>query len=153
LDSIHKPGRRLQDRTADNTIVSNLEKLRRSRSAEHPHTKATQVEPKRPRPDYPYGNRPCDLDRIAQAESGIEVLDILNQVLQVLHRSGRMAEVPDSLRIDRLTTSPELQIAMKRMQGAQSFMEKADWNSDAMLVLRAVLMAIDQKLKELRRRE
>ena len=153
MDSIQKSGRRLKGRSADDTILSILEKFRQSRSAEHPRTKAKQVKPLRPPRAYAYGSNPCDLDRIAQAESRIEVLDILNQVLQVLHRSGRMAEVPDSLRIDRLTTSPELQIAMKRMQGAQSFMENVDWHSDAMLVLRAVLSAADGKLREPRRRE
>jgi len=61
--------------------------------------------------------------------------------------------MPNSLRKDRLTTATELRMAMRRMQGAQSFMENVDWHSDAMLVLRAVLGAADEKLRELRRRE
>jgi len=32
-------------------------------------------------------------------------------------------------------------------------MENVDWHSDAMVVLRAVLSAADEKLRELRRRE
>jgi hypothetical protein len=150
MDSIQKSGRRLKGRSADDTILSILEKFRQSRSAEDPRTKAKQVKPLRPPRAYAYGSNPCDLDRIAQAESRIEVLDILNQVLQVLHRSGRMAEVPEALRIDCLTTSHDLQAAMKSTQDAQSFMEKVDWNSDAMLVLRAILTAANEKFRDLR---
>src|SRR4051794_12648505 len=153
VDSMQKSGSRLQRRTADDTLLALLEKLRQSRSVENPNTKAKQVEPTRPRPANPYGNKPCDLDRIAQAESGIEVLDILNQVLRVLQRSGRMAEVPEALRIDCLTTSIELRIALRKMQGEFPFSQCIDWNSDALFVLRTVLTAADKRLTELRRRE
>jgi hypothetical protein len=150
LDANQKSGRRVQGRSADDTILRILERFRQSRSAEHPHTKPKHVKPKRSRPAYPYGSNACDLDRIAQAESRIEVLDILNQVLEVLHRSGRMAEVPEALRIDCLTTSHDLQAAMKRTQDAQPFMDEVDWNSDAMLVLRAILTAANAKFRDLR---
>lgn len=153
MELTQKSGRRLQSRTADDTILSILEKIRQSRSIERPHTRAEQVEPKRPRPAYPYGKRPCDLDRISQAESGVEVLDILNQVLQVLQRSGRMAEVPEALRIDCLTTSHELRAALRKMQGGFPFVEGIDWNSDGLFVLRAVLTAADERLTEMCRRE
>src|SRR4051812_12073104 len=112
-----------------------------------------QTRPKRKRAATRYGGVPNDLDRIAQANCEMEVLDLIDQVLQVLRRSGRMAEVPELLHMDRLTTSAELRMAMKRMQGAQRFMEDGEWHADAMLVLRAVLTAADEKLRELRRRE
>jgi len=150
MDSIQKSGRRLKGRRANDSILSILEKFRQSRPAEHPHTKTKQVKPKRPRTAYPYSSNPCDLNRIAQAESRIEVFDILNQVLQVLHRSGRMAEVPEALRIDCLTTAIQLRIALRKMQGGFAFTQGIDWNSDAMLVLRAILTAANEKFKHLR---
>jgi len=150
MDTIQKSARRVKTKNGDDTILSIPEKFRKSRSAEHPHTKTKQVKPKRPRTAYPYSSNPCDLNRIAQAESRIEVFDILNQVLQVLHRSGRMAEVPEALRIDCLTTAIQLRIALRKMQGGFAFTQGIDWNSDAMLVLRAILTAANEKFKHLR---
>ncbi len=129
------------------------EALQHFRTEKELQRKMEQAPPKRKRAATRYGEVPNDLDRIAQANCEMEVLDLIDQVLQVLRRSGRMAEVPELLHMDRLTTSAELRMAMKRMQGAQTFMEKGDWHSDAMLVLRAVLTAADEKLRELRRRE
>ena len=128
------------------------ESLRQLRTKKQGQPKPEQVLPK-PKTAAPrYGAVPCDLDRIAHADCEMEVLDLIDQVLQVLHRSGRMAELPASLRLDRLTTSAELRMAMQTMQVARSFMENIDRHSDAMLVLRAVLSAGEEKLKELRRR-
>ena len=129
------------------------ELLRQFRTKNGLQPKLEQVSVQRKRAATRCGAVPNDLDRIAQADGEMEVLDVINEVLQVLRRSGRMAEAPQSLRMDRLTTATELRMAMKSMQGAQSFMENVDWHSDAMLVLRAVLSAADEKLRELRRRE
>jgi len=61
-----------------------------------------------------------------------------------------MAEVPEALRIDCLTTAIQLRIALRKMQGGFAFTQGIDWNSDAMLVLRAILTAANEKFKHLR---
>ena len=140
-------------RLADVPPTGIYEAPRQFRTQRELQPQLEQVSPKRKRALTRHGDVPNDLERIGQANSEMEVLDLVSEVLQVLRRSGRMAEVPELLHMDRLTTSAELRMAMKRMQGAQSFMENVDWHSDAMLVLRAVLSAADGKLREPRRRE
>ncbi len=153
VDTVHKSRHRIQCSTGnDTTIFGILDKLGHSRSAGKPHAKAKQLEPHRPRPVAAHGNVPCDLDRIAQARSEVEVLGILNQVLEVMHRSGRMGEVPLELRVDRLISSQDLRMVIKRIQGACAFTGNPQWDSDALFVLRAVFTAADKKLTALPRR-
>jgi len=137
-------------KSSDVPPIDIYETLPQLRTKKQRQLKPEQVSPKRNTPASRCGAVPSDLDRIAHASCETEVLDVAEQVLQVLHRSGRMAEIPASLRLDRLSTSAELRMAMQRMQGARSFVENVDWHSDAMLVLRAVLSAGDEKLKERR---
>jgi hypothetical protein len=78
---------------------------------------------------------------------------LLNQVLQVLHRSGMMAEVPEPLRMPSLTTPRDFRIAIKKFRGGIPFTENVDWNSDALFVLRTIFAAAEEKLRILRRRK
>jgi len=153
VDTVHKSRHRIQCSTGnDTTIFGILDKLGHSRSAGKPHAKAKQLEPHRPRPVVAHGNVPCDLDRIAQASSEVQVLAILNQVLEVMHRSGRMGEVPLELRVHRLISSQELRMVIRKIQGACAFTGDPQLDSDALFVLRAVFTAADKKLMELNRR-
>jgi hypothetical protein len=101
----------------------------------------------------PYGDVPNDLDLIARAKSGEEVLDLLNQVLAVLRRTRRMAELPAELRMDRLTDLKEVRIALRRLQGDLPFTGSVQWDSDALCVFRSVYTVADRRLRELKRRE
>jgi len=154
VDTVHKSRHRVQSNTGnDTTILGILDRLGHSRSARNPHTKAKQAEAHRPRPVVVHGNVPCDLDRIAQANSEVEVLGILNQVLELMHRSGRMGDVPLQLHVDRLITPQELRILVRKLQGACTFTGDAQWDSDALFVLRAAVTAADKRLTELYRRK
>jgi len=153
VDTLHKSRHRAQCNTGnDTTIFGILDKLGHSRSAGKPHTKGKQAESHLSRPGVAHGNVPCDLDRIAQASSEVQVLGILNQVLEVMHRSGRMGEVPLELRVHRLISSQELRMVIRKIQGACAFTGNPQWDSDALFVLRAVFTAADKKLTELPRR-
>jgi hypothetical protein len=108
--------------------------------------------PKRPTAASVSREFPNDLDRMALVNSEVEVLNLLNQVLQVLHRSGMMAKVPAPLRVPSLTTPRDLRIAIKKFRGGLPFTEDVDWNSDALLVLRFIFSAAEERLRTLRRR-
>jgi hypothetical protein len=152
MNSTHKARRSVQRGPGESTILSSLERLRQLRSIKYPHIKGKQDQPKRLHSGIPHGSVPCDLDRVAQADSELEVLGILNQVLQVMHRTGRMADVPPELRVDCLTTSQELQMAVRRMRAGCAFGREVH-DSDALFVLRVVLTAAHERLTELRGRE
>jgi hypothetical protein len=96
---------------------------------------------------------PNDLDLIACAKSEAEVLDLLNQVLGVLRRTRKMAELPVELRMDSLTDLQGVRIALRRLQGDLPFTESVQWDSDALCVFRSVYTIADQRLRQLRRKE
>jgi hypothetical protein len=120
-------------RPSDGPSIGICQSLRQFRSKRNLRPTLEQVSLKRTRAATRCGEVSNDLDRIAQAKCEMEMLDVINDVLQVLCRSGRMAEMPESLRMDRLTTAAPLRMAMKRTQGAQTFIESVDWHSDATL--------------------
>jgi hypothetical protein len=117
------------------------------------HQPPIEVVPKQIRASTPHGDVPNDLDRIACATTEAEVLDLLNQVLGVLQRTGRMAELPAELRMETLTNLQEVRIALRRLQGDLPFTERVDWDSDALCVLRCEFTAAEERVRQLRRRE
>jgi hypothetical protein len=145
MDSHHKARQDTPHSAVEVTPKTVYERLHQFRTDRQ--KKIDQAPAKQKRVATIYGDVPSDLDRIAQAKSSIEVLDVLNQVLQVLHRSGRMAEVPEPFRMDYPTNSYELRVALGRMNGGH---EEEQLKSDGAFVLRAALSAADQRLRQLR---
>ena len=117
------------------------------------HQSPMQLVPNPGRTRIAYGQVPNDLDRIAYAATENAVLDLVNQVLEVLYRSGRITELPQELRLDKLANRDDVRIAVKRLQGDIPFTEQVQWESDALCVLRAVLTAAEERVVQLRRKE
>ena len=117
------------------------------------HHTPIQFVPKQTPASSAYGEVPNDLDRIAYAATENEVLDLVNQVLDILHRSGRIAELPQGLRVDKLANRQDVRIALRKLQGDIPLTEQVQWESDALCVLRAVLSAADERVIQLRRKE
>ena len=53
--------------------------------------------------------------------------------------------------MDRFSNLQEARVALKRLQGDLPFPEDVRWESDALNVLRLVLTAADEKVRQLRR--
>ncbi len=131
------------------SISETLHRFRTSRE----HQPHIGVVPKQRAVSTRYGDVPNDLDLIACAKSETEVLDLLNQVLGVLRRTRKMAELPVELRTDSLTDLQGVRIALRRLQGDLPFTESVQWDSDALCVFRSVYTIADQRLRQLRRKE
>jgi hypothetical protein len=104
MHSHQNAGRRPRHRQVDVPTIDIYENLGQFQLKHEQQAKVKQRLPKRPSAASVYRAFPNDLDRIALVNSEVEVLDLLNQVLQILHRSGMMAEVPEPLRMPSLTT-------------------------------------------------
>jgi len=112
-----------------------------------------QLVPKQRRASTAYGDVPNDLDRIASANTENEMLKRVNQVLELLRRSGRMAELPQELRMDKLSNVHEVRVALRRLQDHAAFPQQVRWESDGLYVLRAVLTTAEERARKLRRQE
>jgi hypothetical protein len=110
-----------------------------------------ELVPKQKRASTAYADVPNDLDRIAFANTEKEVLEQVNEILGILHRSRRAAELPHELRMVKFSNLQEVRVALKRLQGNLPFTEQVQWESDALNVLRIVLVAADKKVRQLRR--
>jgi len=148
MHSHHRVGGDASHRQVDVPTIGIYESLRQFQLKQQQQAK---VEPSNAASVY--REIPNDLDRIALANSEAEVLDLLNQLLQVLHRSVMMDEVPEPLRMASLSTSHDLRITIRKFQGGIPFTKEVDWNSDALFVLRTIFAAAEERLRILRRRK
>jgi hypothetical protein len=124
---------------SDLAPASILETLRRSSDDRDPQTASPLVQTRKRPSVIVHLDAPSDLDRIAQANSAIEVLDTVNEVLHLLHHSGTIAQIPPDLRREPFKSASELQEAFP---GSPS-------SNDAIIVLQTLLNAANNKLKEL----
>ena len=152
MHSPHKPHVHTLDTEVQLQRTDVHEKLRQFRMRKERQNES-QVAPRQTRGSRTYGNVPNDLDQIACAATETEIVDLINQVLEVLQRSGRMPELPEELCIDKLSNLQELRVALRRLQGDMPFAESLHGDSDSLCVLRAVLTAAEERSRQIKRRK
>jgi hypothetical protein len=102
-----------------------------------------QLKPVHRRSDTACCNVPTDLDRIEQASTAPEILEIVNQIVQLLHRTGRLEEVPPHLLAHAFQSNCGLDEVLQRSLPGRALCD------DTMVVLLTVLTAARRRLEQL----
>jgi len=139
-------------RVRDLKLPTIFDQFREARSEEPRQIQATQPKPQK-RHSNCYDEVPCDLDRIADARSSVDVLEVVNDVLEILERCGRMQEIPEALRRHTFSAQGELHDALRIVNSRiHSVTAEEQSVSDAAFVLRTVLNAAEERLQQLGKR-
>jgi hypothetical protein len=141
LDTPHSPVE-----ARPKTVYERLHQFRTERQNE-----IDQAPAKQRRVANIYGEVPCDLDRIAQANSSDQLLNILNDVVGLLRRCGSIEEMADALPVEQLRSINEVRealIGMVRLAGFSGPERSA--TAEGVVLLRIVLEAAERRFRELR---
>ena len=127
-----------------------LDALRRSQ-IEVNHTRDNrQTPPQRKRMTARYGVVPSDLDRIAQCDTAQDVLLTLNEVLQLLQRSGWKDQMPAELHVEQFESMGEIRSALRTMNHVTNAPDgELLAGTDAMVILRTLLDAAGDRFRHM----
>src|SRR5690349_8940999 len=150
MDSSNNAGQRDRSNRRAASPLGLLEAHRRSQ-IEVNHTRDDrETSRKRKHVTAHYGVVPSDLDRIAQCDTAQDMLLALNEVLQLLRRSGWKDHMPAELHIDQFESMGEIQRVLRTIEHLTNAPDGEFLaGTDAMVILRTVLAAAGDRFRQI----
>jgi hypothetical protein len=97
-----------------------------------------------------YGVVPSDLDRIAQCDTAQDVLLTLNEILQLLQRSGWKNQIPAELHIEQFESMGEIRRVLRTIDHLTNAPDGEFLaGADAIVILRTVLDAAGDRFRQI----